>query len=200
MCIRDSPGVDVEEYSCQGYEKFFFYPSRITPEKRFELAIEAFKKSGLSRRGFRLVIAGSLIKGNRGHFEYYERIREMIKGIGEVRLDVPRSELLDLYSRCYAVLFTPINEDFGIVPLEAMASGKPVIAVDEGGPRETVVHEKTGYLCKNVDEIAVCMALLANDPSLKERMGKEGRERVRRHFSWGAFFSAFDRSLKEASR
>ncbi|MGC8924206.1 MAG: glycosyltransferase [Candidatus Micrarchaeia archaeon] len=194
------PGIDASEYSNKGYEKFFLYPSRITPEKRFELAIDAFMKSGLQKQGYKLVIAGSLIQDRKEHVEYYKKICGLIKGIGDVRVNITQEELIDLYSRCMAVVFTPINEDFGIVPLEAMASEKPVIAINEGGPTETVVHEKTGYLCNSVEEISACMALLHNDPSLKERLGKEGKKVVREKFSWSAFFTKFDALAKEVAK
>ena len=46
-----------------------------------------------------------------------------------------------------ALIYTPSNEHFGIVPLEAMSHGRPVIACNSGGPIETVVSERTGYLC-----------------------------------------------------
>ena len=53
----------------------------------------------------------------------------------------------DLLARSHALVYTPSNEHFGIVPLEAMAAGRPVIAVDSGGPRESVLHGRTGWLC-----------------------------------------------------
>lgn len=59
--------------------------------------------------------------------------------------DAQRTQLLQA---CRAVLYTPANEHFGIVPLEAMAAGRPVVASDSGGPLETVVHEVTGFLCE----------------------------------------------------
>lgn len=193
------PGVDVNLFKCIDYEKFFFYPSRITPEKRFELAIEAFRRSGLHDRGFRIVIAGSLQQERKEHMQYYNYLCELVKGIGEVRANIPYGELKSLYSRCYAVMFTPVNEDFGIIPLEAMASEKPVIAIDEGGPRETVVHKRTGFLAKDADEMALYMNALASDVSIAEKMGRAGRKHVVDNFSWDNFFRKYEVALREAA-
>ena len=53
-----------------------------------------------------------------------------------------------LLAACIAVVYTPPGEHFGIVPLEAMAAGRPVIACNQAGPLETVVHGVTGLLCR----------------------------------------------------
>ncbi len=193
------PGIDPSIYTNDGYEKYFFYPSRITPEKRFEYAIEAFKLSGLAKKGFKLIIAGGL-QDRPDHISYYNRLKSMIKGYGEIKTNLPYSEFLSLYSRSYAVLFTPVNEDFGMIPLEAMASEKPVLAVNEGGPRETVVHGETGYLVNSPHDLANYMNLLVNDINLVEFLGKNGRKRVLNNFTWDVFFKRFDSALREVSR
>lgn len=58
------------------------------------------------------------------------------------------AEKRQLLKECTAVIYTPSHEHFGIVPLETMASVRPVIAVNNGGPLETVIHKETGFLCE----------------------------------------------------
>ena len=62
-------------------------------------------------------------------------------------------EKRDLLARCLCVLYTPEDEHFGIVPLEAMAAGKPVLACNSGGPMESIVDGVTGFLCAPVPEV-----------------------------------------------
>lgn len=60
---------------------------------------------------------------------------------------VPSGTKSLLIAACSALIYTPAFEHFGIVPIEAMYLGRPVIAMDAGGPRETLVHQETGFLC-----------------------------------------------------
>ncbi|TGZ74755.1 hypothetical protein CRM22_000769 [Opisthorchis felineus] len=98
-----------------------------------------------------------------------------------------------LISSSDAVLYTPDKEHFGIVPVEAMFLFRPVIALDSGGPRETVLDGSTGFLCRAEPEarlpgcFAVHLARFLNDPSLVPRMGKMAHLRVVEHFSCNAF-------------
>ena len=99
----------------------------------------------------------------------------------------------DLYSKCYLSLFTAENEDFGLVPLESMASSKPVIAFDEDEPREMVVNGISGFLVKSKGEMASKMLLLAERPEIAVDMGLKRREIVGKRFS--SFFSEIDEIL-----
>ena len=73
--------------------------------------------------------------------------------------DAERSALL---AAAAAVVYTPTNEHFGIVPLEAMAAGRPVLACNSGGPTESVLHGRTGFLAEPVPvAFASAMAKLA---------------------------------------
>lgn len=85
-----------------------------------------------------------------------------------------------LYSSSYFLLYTPSDEHFGLVPVEAMAYGLPVIAMDSGGPKETIINEVTGYLCKKNEslEIIVKKAIEMTGKNYKEmRMAAEDRSK-----------------------
>ncbi len=187
-----NPCVDYERFYCGDYQKYFLYPSRIIPEKRFEFAIKAFKEFKKKNPGWKLVITGSLIRSRKNHVEYYQRIKEMLGDDGDILLDVSDEKLRELYSNCYSVLYTPIDEDFGIVPLEGFASYKPCIAVNEGGPREVVVDGKTGYLVNSEDEMTRRMNTLAGDRNLTEKMGRDARRHVEKNYSWNRFMEKFE--------
>lgn len=191
-----SPGVDVKKFENKSYGNYFFYPSRITPEKRFEMAIEAFEifKKNKKYDKYELIIAGSIQKERKEHVQYLNKIKEKCNGNTKIKIleNVSESELIKLYENCLCVLFTPVNEDFGIVPLEAMSCEKPVIAINEGGPKETIVHGETGYLANNVNEIVEYMEELCGDMNVVEEMGKMGRKRVLENFTWEKYVKKID--------
>lgn len=116
---------------------FYLMVGAFAPYKRTDLAIEAFARLGLP-----LKIIGA------GQDE--QRLLELKKSLGADNVEFitraqATNELIEkLYSECKAFVF-PGKEDFGITPLEAMASGAPVIAFNAGGASETVTHE-TGVL------------------------------------------------------
>jgi glycosyltransferase involved in cell wall biosynthesis len=90
-----------------------------------------------------------------------------------------------------------LNEDLGIVPLEAMAFGKPVIAVNRGGPTETIQHEVQGFLEEPTPEaFADRMAELYFDSSRAVAMGRLGFQHARL-FSWDHFVGRIDDLLEE---
>jgi glycosyltransferase involved in cell wall biosynthesis len=195
------PAVDLGRFSCAGHEKFFLYVSRMVPEKQFEYAIEAFKKSGLAKKGWKLVLAGHMF-GNLRNRLYLERLQKMAEGNAGIKIEEnPGDEKVrDLYSRCSAMVFSSYEEDWGIVILEAMASSKPVISVNRGGPTISVVNGKTGFLVNSPDEMAEKMRYLAVHPDACESMGKAGRKRVEQNYTWKIFMGRMEKALKETAR
>lgn len=100
---------------------------------------------------------------------------------------VPQSDLPAYYAAADVCAVPSLHEMFGLVALEAMACGTPVVASDAGGLRELVRHSETGLLCKPGDAAALAEALgvLLGDASLAERMGVKGALRAER-FTWDA--------------
>jgi glycosyltransferase involved in cell wall biosynthesis len=192
-----SPGVDCSEFHNSGYGKFFFYPSRIVPEKRFEYAIAAFRLFSSRIKGWKLIIGGFLSSQPRD-LNYFAKLKELSSGLDvEFRLNLTEPELKELYATCRSVLFCAINEDYGFIPLEAMASGKPIISVNEGGPCSTIINGKTGFLVNSPEEMMAAMELVTTDPSIVEAIGKAGRNHVLQDYTWKSFSDRLEARFKE---
>ena len=103
-----------------------------------------------------------------------------------------------------ALLYTPANEHFGIVPVEAMACGLPVLACDSGGPTESVVprpvDERTGWLKTPDPQVwaNVLLEIVALPLSQREAMAKRAKERARRLFGMDAMAHGLEDALREA--
>ena len=134
-------------------EKIIFYPSRFIKYKRQELAIKAFNLSEMPKKGFKLVLGG--FAEDR---EYFESLKKLESKNIIVKENLSEKELTDLYKKSYLTLFLAINEDTGLTPLESLAYGKPVISVNEGGPKEFIKNEQNGLLV-NADERSIADAL-----------------------------------------
>ena len=189
------PGVDVERIRPSfRYESYFLCAGRIKWTKNVGLAIEAFRefqRSHVDRPGWRLVIAGGLDAGSREYFAELERRSREAPGI-TFQLDPTTEELDRLYDGATALLFPSLNEDWGIVPLEAMAFGKPVLAVNRGGPTESVVDGETGFLLEpTAVAFAGRMRWLADRPEEVRRLGEAASRRARQ-YSWTAFVERLD--------
>jgi len=117
--------------------------NRLYPGKRLELQLEAFKMMPDEK----LVIIGGHVEGDVSE-QYMGKILGMLPENVSAAGVVDEDELVGLYAGCRGFVTTSMDEDFGLTAVEAMASGKAVVAVDEGGYRETIVHGKTGYLVR----------------------------------------------------
>lgn len=107
------------------------------------------------------------------------------------------SDLLSYYKACDVYVMPSRAEGFGVVFLEAMAMGKPVIGGNHGGTPEVVLDGVTGFLVNHgdVDTLADRLILLLNDEDLRKRMGEAGRRRVREHYSFEHFLQRLSQVL-----
>jgi glycosyltransferase involved in cell wall biosynthesis len=192
------PGIDAGQIApSDRFEPYFLIAGRIMWTKNIELGIEAFAQARPRLPpGFRLVIAGQVDAKSQ---PYMERLRARAEAVGgiEFRIGPTDAGMRDLYEGCTAVMFTAFNEDWGLVPLEAMAAGKPVVAVDRGGPRESIANGTTGFLERDdADAFAARLVQLGTDPALARRMGQAGAAHVQ-GFTWDVFVEGLDRMVDD---
>jgi glycosyltransferase involved in cell wall biosynthesis len=127
------PPVEMKEFElAEKVEDYYLIGCRLVPYKRVDIVVEAFKQLG-----FKLKIFGDGVDE--------ERLRFLAKGYSNIEFlgRVDNQVRKELFSKCLAFIH-PQEEDFGITPLEAMASGRPVIAYKKGGVTETVLEGTTG--------------------------------------------------------
>ncbi|KAI0559885.1 Glycosyltransferase [Gracilaria domingensis] len=136
-----------------------------------------------------LVIAGGYDTRLTENVQYYEQLEQQARSHGlqnRVKLlkNVSDAQRRALLHNALVVLYTPANEHFGIVPLEAMSEAVPIVAVNSGGPLETVEHLQTGFLCDDsAQQFGDAVMQLFSDHQQSVQMGEQGRERVNKYFS-----------------
>lgn len=126
------PFIEPEKFTSEKKQDFYLAVGRLTSYKKFDLIVKAFNQNKLP---LKIVGNGGMIK--------------KLKAIASPNIEflgfVQDSQLKQLFSQAKALIFPQI-EDFGIIPLEAMASGCPVLALAQGGALETVIPGKSGLL------------------------------------------------------
>jgi glycosyltransferase involved in cell wall biosynthesis len=175
-------GVNHSEFSSTGEEEeFALYVGRIHPHKSLELAITAMK--GVSQ-GKYLVIAGDLTSDFLWYKEKLIRIARRIGVADKIEIIESPSDagIVRLMQRCSAFLFPSTIDTFGLVVLEAMACGKPIIACNRGGVPEVVGD--AGFLLEpDVRQWQKTVHRVLSDIELRSVMGAKSLSRSKR-FSW----------------
>ena len=194
--VLHHPGIDVSDAPAEvSYENYFLVPGRIAWTKNIQLAVDAFLLSGLPAP-WRLVVAGFV---DRKSERYLAELKE--RSAGNVRVEYvtnPSDEKLnELYAKAYAVLFTPLNEDWGMAVLEGMLRSKAVIANASGGPLESVTDGVTGMLLTpDVNVWATCLSQIAQQPEKVRTMGAAARVSVEK-YDWKNFVTGVDRLIAD---
>lgn len=130
------PPCDLAAYRWIEQGDYYLSSARLAPLKRVDIIVRAF----LDIPEKKLVIASS--------GEELQRLRHIAKNAPNISFTgwISDAELQDLIGRAIATIYVPVEEDFGMSPVESMAAGKPVIGVAEGGLRETILDDVTGVL------------------------------------------------------
>jgi glycosyltransferase involved in cell wall biosynthesis len=114
------------------------------------------------------------------------------------RLGVSEDELVQIYNQAQLVLYAPYDEPFGFVPLEAMACGRPVLGVDEGGIPETIIDNRTGFLSRrDPDEFASRIVQILSNATGTRVIAARGPGYVRERWSWQRSVDELERHCME---
>jgi len=140
FCHTDSevvyPPIEVDKFKWLGQKDYYLSFARLDELKRVDDIVLAFQKMSDKKL---VVCSGG---------DELEKIKQMASGFSNIEVKgwVEDEELKDLVGNCIASLYIPIDEDFGMTPVESMSAGKPCIVVDEGGMKETIINGKTGKI------------------------------------------------------
>jgi glycosyltransferase involved in cell wall biosynthesis len=178
------PGVDTEFFRPMSLtrERVVLSVGALTKPKGHRFVLECVARVPVEMRPLLLIISNYEDPWERGALES----RAAETGV-ELRVLVGASdeELRVAYNRACLFAYAPVEEPFGLAPLEAMACETPVVAVAEGGPAESVLHGRTGLLCvRDHEQFAGCMASLLTNASLAREYGVAGRKHVQGRFTW----------------
>ena len=163
-------------------EPFVLSVNRLDRAKRIDLLIEAAKLDS----SLRIVITG-----DGPDRERLERLASGLNGQVEFTGRVDDERLADLYARCLAVFYAPVDEDYGMVPFEAFLSEKPVVTTtDAGGPLEIVRDRETGVVvAPEPREVAAACAYLGGHVDEAKAWGRAGKT-VAERVTWDACIDA----------
>ena len=166
------------DFRSAAYGDFVLSVNRLDRAKRVDLLLEAVALDP----GLEVVIAGD--GPDRTRLEELARARG-VNGRARFTGRVSEEELADLYSRCLAVYYAPVDEDYGMVPLEAFLSERPVLTTtDSGGPLEVVTDGRTGLVvAPEAAEIARAAGWLLEHREEAASYGRAGRN-VAREVTW----------------
>jgi len=176
-------GVDVDIFQPLDLprEDFVLSVGTCIPPKGYDFIINSL---GLIDEGIRPKL---VIVSNMGDEQWKDYLREMAAGLGvelEILRGIDDDKLVSLYNQAKMVLYAPYLEPFGLVPLEAMACGTPVVAVKEGGVRETVIHNENGFLTQRDESLfADAVVKLLGDDKKRSSLSENALEVVRREWT-----------------
>ncbi|MFM2063698.1 MAG: hypothetical protein RLZZ507_3369 [Cyanobacteriota bacterium] len=185
-------------------DKVVLYVGRFDPRKGIETLVRAVRESQFyGDENLKLIIGGGSTPGNSDGRER-DRIEGIVKELGMSEFtEFPgllKQEILPTYYAAADVCVIPSHyEPFGLVAVEAMASGTPVIASDVGGLQFTVVNENTGLLVPPQDVAAFSNAIdrILSNPKWRAELGKTANMRVMSKFSWDGVASQLDALYSE---
>jgi glycosyltransferase involved in cell wall biosynthesis len=166
----------------------------LTPLKGLDFIIKALARIPKDER-LKLVIASNF--QNPPEREYLQNLAAENEVELELMSNISDQLLVELYNRALITVYTPIREPLGLVPLESLACGTPVVTVAEGGMKETVIHGETGLLTeRDVNQFSSAIRKLISNPSMAAAFGRAGREDIEKRWSWERSVAGLEESFR----
>ncbi len=199
---RPTPNLAVlKQYGIDPAKPFVLFVGRITRQKGIIHLVRAIKRI---KSGVQVVLCAGAPDTPEIAREMQDRVEEARRESGNpivwIAQIVPKDDIITLYTHASLFVCPSVYEPFGIINLEAMACGTPVVASAVGGIKEVVVQDKTGLLVpfepvgktefepsdpeRFANDLADAVNSLLDDPERLRRMGLRSRERVEHFFSW----------------
>ncbi len=189
-------GVDAEKYidRHKPREGFVLGIGAFVPEKNIEFVLEAV--SNISNSHPKLLWVGNV--ASQSYLEELKRLAVSKDVCFESRIRVDDEELVSLLNRASVLAYAPRLEPFGYAALEALACGLPVVAVAEGGVRETVIDGVNGFLVENnPGAMAEAIERILSNPQLAKQLGVSGQNLVSERWSIAASIDRLEKQFNE---
>lgn len=179
------PPIETDSFRWLGQGDYYLSLARLEPFKRVDMLVDAF----LAMPDKKLVVAsgGSQL----------DALKARTRGAPNIRFTgwISEAEMADLIGHAIATLYIPIDEDFGMSPVESMAAGKPVLGVAEGGLLETILDGETGLLLTSPPSPDSVIEALSNLTAERALTMRDACERQAGRFSREAFLRGMQEQL-----
>ncbi len=185
-----NPFVEIPKKEKKNKKNLIISTGRLNPDKNYEFVIDCFKKiydEGI--KNYKCIIGAAT---NKESMHYYQELKKRIGNYPiEIKTDLTNKELNRLYEKSKLFLmakgmnvdenkYPTLLENFGMAPVEAMANGCIPIVINKAGYKETIEHEKNGFLFNSKEEAIQKLKLLIKNEKLRKKMSKNARERAKK--------------------
>ncbi|RME45921.1 MAG: glycosyltransferase family 1 protein [Chloroflexi bacterium] len=179
-------------------ENFVISAGAIAPKKGYDFIIRSLARIPQPARPRLILVGNAALEEEQ---RYLAGLAQQMEVEVEFRHLVTDQELVRLYNQALCTVYAPVMEPFGLVPLESMACGTPVVGIREGGVRETVVDGQTGLLAdRSPDDFAAAITRLLDNLRLVEELGHQARAYVEQKWHWEHAIDRLESHLQQVAR
>ena len=192
-------GVSIDQFAPLGLkrENMVLSVGALVPVKGHDFVVRSVGLIPASIRPGLTIVSNQASPEERAHVEQIARQCGVALSI---RLMISDAELVALYNQARVTAYAPHLEPFGLVPLESMACGTPVVGVREGGVTETILDGETGFLVeRDIQVFARALQTMCAHPDLAAQYGTQGRNHVEEHWTWDHRLRTLEKYLSETA-